>query len=146
MHLYFFISLFFASFILNYFITTSLFLHKLDNFSNNLNRVYLALYKSTWVLVVSCLLFLLFRHDFNYIFLISVFSCVVLIFFLTRYQVGINDKQYLRSLIQFYADTILPSKKIIVKSNNPKIQKLADEVMTKNKQFISDAKELLKQI
>lgn len=146
MHLYFFISLFFATFILNYFITSSLFLHNLSDFSNNLNRVYLALYKSCWALVISCLLFLIFKNYFSHTFLIILFICVTLIFFLTRYQVGINDKQYLRSIIQFYSDTILPSNKINLITNNPKIQKLAYEVMTKNKQFISDAKELLKQI
>lgn len=146
MHIYFFISLFISSFLLNYFVTTSLFLHKLNLFSNNLNRVYLALYKASWVLIISSLLFHLFRGTFDNLFLIFIFILVIIVFFLARYQVGINDKQYLGSLIQTYSDTILPSKKIAKTTKNPHIKKIAESIINKNTTLIYEAKKLLKKI
>ena len=128
--------LFCGSFIINYFITTSLFLDSIHHFRNNLNRFYLALYKSLWMLVISCGIFLFFNHQFHPIFLFTIASLILTVFFLARYQVGVNEKQYVNSLIQVHSDTLLTSKAAYKKAKNPEVKQLAKSIYERNEKII----------
>ena len=140
------IFLFISSFLLNYYITSSLFLDNLNNFTNNINRFYHALYKSLWMLLISSGIFLFFNHNFHPYIILFLFVTILSIFFLSRYQIGLTPKQYLKNIIQIHANTIIPSKAILKKSSNSQIQQLAKKILIKDNQIISEAKSLLKKL
>ena len=134
--------MFVGSFIINYFITTNLFLDDIHHFRNSLNRFYLALYKSFWMLIISTGIFLFFNNDPHPFFLFTIAIAILIVFFLTRYQVGVNDKQYVNTLIQVHSDTLLTTRAIIRKTHNPKIKALAEDIYKRNEEILG---ELIKQ-
>ena len=140
------IFLFISSFILNYFITSSLFLNNIHNFTNNINRFYHALYKSLWMLLISSGIFLLFNQTLYPYATLFLFISIISTFFLVRYQIGLTSKQYLKNIIQIHANTIIPTEAIIKKLSNPQIKNLAQKILFKDKQIIYESKKLLKQL
>ena len=132
------IFMFIGSFIINYFITTSLFLDNIHHFRNSLNRFYLALYKSLWMLIISTGIFLFFNNEPHPFFLFAIVIAILIVFFLTRYQVGVNDKQYVNTLIQVHSDTLLTTRAIIRKTRNPKIKALAEDIYKRNEEILAE--------
>ena len=140
------IFLFISSFILNYYITSSLFLNNLSNFTNNINRFYHALYKSLWMLLISSGIFLFFNHNFHPYITLLFFISILTTFFLARNQIGITDKQYLKNIIQIHANTVIPNEAILQKTKNPLIKQLAEKILIKDNEIISESKKLLNQL
>jgi hypothetical protein len=56
--------------------------------------------------------------------------------YLYRKQVGVNDNAYLSEMIEHHSMAVLTSSEIIKKTKNPKVKKLAKEILAKQKEEI----------
>lgn len=71
-----------------------------------------------------------------YVFFIGIFLSILVSVTLLRKQILINDKQWLRRMISHHSTALTTSGKILKKTKNPKVKKLANEIIkTQNKEI-----------
>ncbi len=71
---------------------------------------------------------------------------LLLFIYLYKIQFGIDDKNYLREMIEHHSMALLTSKNIIEKTKNPAINNLASKILVTQEKEITDMRYLLKSI
>jgi uncharacterized protein (DUF305 family) len=75
---------------------------------------------------------------------------VLLLIFLTIYlykiQFGVDDKNYIREMIEHHSMALLTSKKILEKTKNPAVINFATKIVVTQENEIEDMRYLLKSI
>lgn len=87
--------------------------------------------------------FLSMGHFNKYTFLIGIILSVSISLFLLRNQLGITDKQWLRRMISHHSTALTTSHNIRKVTKNPKIKKLAEEIIDVQEKEISLMKSML---
>jgi len=67
-----------------------------------------------------------------------------LFWYLYRYQIGVDEKNYLKEMIEHHSMAILTSEKILEKSSNYKVRRLASQIVNLQNQEINEMKEMVK--
>jgi len=82
-------------------------------------------------------------HFNKYIFGIGIFLSILITITLLRKQLLIDDKQWLRRMISHHSTALTTSHKIYNKTNNPKIKKLAKDIIETQEREIKLMKSML---
>ena len=136
--------MFIGSFIIQYFLMSLIMVNNIGDFTNSLGKFYMAIIMGLYMIVVEVMM-----HDHHY----DVFSTKYYVIFgallvafilLYRTQQLINDKQYLEGMIEHHSMAILTSNKILEKTDNYKVAKLAKEILQTQQDEIIVMKDLLK--
>ena len=81
---------------------------------------------------------------FNIIFFfIGIILSIIVSILLLRKQILVDDKQWLRRMISHHSTALTTSHKILNKTNNPKIKKLAKKIIVTQEQEIKLMKSML---
>jgi len=138
--------MFIAGFIIQYFGMSLVMTNQLTEITNSLGKVYLAVVMSLSMLVVEFMM-----HDHQYG-VLSTKSYAVLtgligfVTFLYRKQVAIDDKQYVRGMIEHHSMALLTSKRILEKTDNYDVAKLAKNIIQKQEDEIAEMLPLLRKV
>ena len=136
--------MFIGSFIIQYFLMSLIMVNNIGDFTNSLGKFYMAIIMGLYMIVVEVMM-----HDHHY----DVFSTKYYVIFgallvafilLYRTQQLINDKQYLEGMIEHHSMAILTSNKILEKTDNYNIAKLAKNILQTQQDEIIVMKDLLK--
>ena len=82
-------------------------------------------------------------HFNTYVFSTGVIMSVFVSILLLRRQLFVNDKQWLRRMISHHSTALTTSNKIYNKTNNPKVKKLANEIIDTQEREIQLMKSIL---
>ena len=135
--------MFIAGFIIQYFGMSVVMTNQLSEITNSLGKVYIAVLMGLTMLVVEFMM-----HDHQYG-VISTKSYAVLagliglVTFLYRKQVAIDDKMYVRGMIEHHSMALLTSKRILEKTDNYDVAKLAKNIIQKQEDEIAVMREIL---
>jgi Ca2+/Na+ antiporter len=135
--------MFIGSFFIHYFLMSSITVNKRIYITNNLGKVYMS------VIMAGLMLFLeVMMHDHQYsVFSLNLYlllaSLVALFVYLYRYQIAIDDKQYLKGMIEHHSMALLTSEEILKKTNNYNVAKLAKNIIQEQQDEIDSMKKLL---
>jgi len=128
--------MFIGSFIIQYLLMSSIMVNNIGNITNSLGKIYMSIIMGLYMVVLEIMM-----HDHQY----EVFSTkyyvlfgVLLVIFIVLYrtQQFINDKQYLEGMIEHHSMAILTSNKILEKTDNYNVAKLAKEIIQKQQDEI----------
>ena len=117
--------------------------NSIENITNSLGKVYLSIIMGLYMMVLEIMM-----HDHQY----SVFSmkyyiiigCLIGFFiYLYRAQKYITDKEYLKEMIEHHSMALLTSNKILEKTDNYNVSKIAKNIIQKQKDEIRDMKGIL---
>ena len=75
-----------------------------------------------------------------------VFGLIILFIYLYRTQFGVDDKNYLKEMIEHHSMALLTSNSILGKTKNPAVINFATKIATTQEQEIADMRYLLKSI
>jgi uncharacterized membrane protein (DUF106 family) len=78
-----------------------------------------------------------------YVFIIGIVLSIIITMFLLRNQLLVDDKQWLRRMISHHSTALTTSHKIYNKTNNPKLKKLAKEIIDTQEKEIQLMKSML---
>ena len=136
--------MFFGSFLIQYYLMSAIMSQSLENIRNSYGKFYLAVIMGLFMTLLE-----IFMHDSTYhVVSIQYYGILgVLLFafiYLYRQQVAIQDKQYLEEMIEHHSMALLTSTKILEKTNNYYVAKLAKEIIQKQEDEIKSMKHLLK--
>jgi hypothetical protein len=85
-------------------------------------------------------------HVVSYKYYIPFLSLIALFWYLYRNQVGVDERNYLNEMIEHHSMAILTSEKILEKSSNYKVRRLATQIVSLQNQEINEMKGLVKSI
>ena len=117
--------------------------NKMENITNSLGKVYLSIIMGLYMVLLEIMM-----HDHQYmVFSIKyyiIIGCLLGLFiYLYRTQKYITDKEYLKEMIEHHSMALLTSNKILEKTDNYNVSKLAKNIIQKQEDEIRDMKGLL---
>lgn len=135
--------MFIGSFIIQYLLMSSIMVNNIGDFTNSLGKFYMSIIMGLYMVILEVMM-----HDHQYdvlstkYYVILGFLLVVSIV-LYRTQQFITDKQYIEGMIEHHSMAILTSNKILEKTDNYNVAKLAKEILQKQQDEIIVMKDLL---
>ena len=138
--------MFVGSFLIHFFLMSAIMTDKFENIRNSYGKAYLSVIMALTMLVINVVM-----HDNQY----AVFSArtylailIVLVTFIYLYrkQVAINDKQYLEEMIEHHSMALLTSEKILEKTDNYNVTKIAKNIIQRQNDEIVFMQGLLQDI
>ena len=140
------IIMFIGSFLVQYYFMSAIMTNTLSNITNNYGKLYISVIMGLFM----CLLEI-WMHDstynvFNFKYYAFFGILLVLFVYFYRQQVAIKDKQYLEEMIEHHSMALLTSKKILEKTNNYYVAKLAKDIIQKQEDEINIMKNLVKHV
>ena len=140
------IIMFLGSFLIQYFVMPPIMVDSFGNITNHLSKVYLSVLMGIYMVIIEVAM-----HDmqynivsFNKYLILFVFK--VLFIYLYRKQVYVNDKDYLKGMIEHHSMAIFTSEEIVKKTDNYNVAKIAKNIIQKQKDEIREMKELIDKI
>ena len=135
--------MFIGSFIIQYFFMSTIMASSMANITNSLGKVYLSIIMGLYMMVIEIMM-----HDHQYGVMSTKTYAVLagligLVTFLYRKQVAIDDKMYVRGMIEHHSMALLTSKRILEKTDNYDVAKLAKNIIQKQEDEIAVMREIL---
>jgi len=135
--------MFIGSFIIQYFFMSAIMSNSIENITNSLGQVYLSIIMGLYMVVLEIMM-----HDHQYmVFSMKyyiIFGCLLVFFiYLYRMQKYITDKEYVKEMIEHHSMALLTSNKILEKTDNYNVSKLAKNIIQKQEDEIRDMKGIL---
>jgi hypothetical protein len=123
------IVMFIGSFIVQYFIMPPIMVNKLSYITNNIGKAYLATIMGLFMVLIEVMM-----HDSQYKVLSMnwyaiLFALLAIFTYLYRKQIAITDKQYLEGMIEHHAMAVFQSEKILKKTDDYNVAKLAKNII-----------------
>jgi len=135
--------MFIGSFLIQYFIMSPIMTNKMENITNSLGKVYLSVLMGLFMILLEIAM-----HDHQY----DVFSLknyvfvgglVLVVIYLYRTQKYVTDKQYLEEMIEHHSMALLTSGRILEKTDDYNVSKLAKNIIQTQTDEIQRMKEML---
>lgn len=136
--------MFVGSFLIQYFLMSPVMTNSFQNIRPSLGKVYLSIIMGLYMVVLEIMM-----HDHQYSVLslktyASVGILLVIAIYLYRTQKYITDKQYLEEMIEHHSMALLTSKRILEKTDDYNITKLAKNIIQTQEEEITFMKELVR--
>ena len=137
------IMMFIGSFLIQYFVMSPIMSYKTENITNSLGKVYLSTLMGLFMILLEIAM-----HDHQY----DVFSLknyafvgglILVVIYLYRTQKYVTDKQYLEEMIEHHSMALLTSNRILEKTNDYNVSKLAKNILQTQTDEIQRMKEMI---
>ena len=138
MLLYMFISMF----IIQYFVFSYIMSNRVEHINNSVGKVYMCTLMGLFMVFLDILL----ADKFNAQYFAIVVGLILLFIYLYKTQFGVDDKNYLREMIEHHSMALLTSKQILEKTKNPGVNNFAVKILLNQEKEIEDMRYLLKSI
>jgi hypothetical protein len=135
--------MFIGSFLIQYFVMSPIMTNKMENITNSLGKVYLSTLMGLFMILLEIAI-----HDHQY----DVFSVknyvfvgglILVVIYLYRTQKYVTDKQYLEEMIEHHSMALLTSNRILEKTDDYNVSKLAKNIVQTQTDEIQRMKEML---
>ena len=136
--------MFVGSFIIQYLLMSSIMVNNIGDFTNSLGKFYMSIIMGLYMVVLEVMM-----HDHQYDVVSTKYYVIlgvllIVSILLYRTQQFITDKQYIEGMIEHHSMAILTSNKILEKTDNYNVAKLAKEILQKQQDEIIVMKDLLR--
>lgn len=121
--------MFVASFILHYYVMPPIMLNKVNYFTNNIGKAYVATLMALFMVTIAVIMHDHQYHVFSINWYVILFALLSLFIYLYRKQIAVNDKQYIESMIEHHSMALLTSEEILKKTDNYDVAKIAKNII-----------------
>ena len=140
------IIMFVGSFIIQYLLMPAIMVNQRSDITNNLGKAYVSILMALFMIGLEIMM-----HDHQYSIFSSKLYLVLALFislfiYLYRKQVAIYDEQYLEGMIEHHSMAILTSERILDKTNNYQVAKIAKDIIQTQKDEIRIMREINEKI
>ena len=132
--------MFTSMFVVQYFFFSYIMTDRLENINNSTGKIYMCILMGLFMVLLDMLINQEYKH------VAVVFGLIILFIYLYRTQFGVDDKNYLKEMIEHHSMALLTSKNILEKTKNPAVVNFATKILTTQEQEIADMQYLLKSI
>ena len=118
-----------SSFIIQYFIMPPFMVNTITDITFTLGNAYLSLFMGLLMGVVEVIMYDMRYNMMSVKYYVSLFVASAVCVYLYRYQIGINDKQYLEEMIEHHSMALLTSERIVKKTENYDVAALSKIIL-----------------
>ena len=138
--------MFIASFIFQYYGMSLIMVNNNEYITNNIGKTYISIIMGLFMVLLEIMM-----HDYQYhVFSIKYYLLLVigLIIFVYLYkkQIYINDKEYLKGMMEHHSMALLTSEEILNKTNNYAVARLSKNIIQEQKDQIREIKNIIRKI
>ena len=134
--------MFIGMFLIQYCVSSYIASNQREHVTNSLGKIYMCVIMGLFMVFIDILLSDKFNGQ-----LFGLITGLILVFiYLYRIQFGIDDKNYLREMIEHHSMALLTSKQILEKTKNSAVNNFATKILVNQEQEIADMRYLLKSI
>jgi hypothetical protein len=119
---------------------------KIKHIKNSTGKIYISLIMAILMCIVELIMYDVHNMIFSKYYYVFFVSFLIITYLLYRFQFGINDKNYVKEMIEHHAMAILTSGEILKKTKDPKIKSLAENIIVIQNKEIETMEQLLKNI
>lgn len=135
--------MFIGSFLIQYFLMPPIMVNDLSHITNNVGKIYMSVIMGLFMVLLERMM-----HDHQYdVFSLNLYlmvgSVLFLFIYLYRAQVAINDKQYLKGMLEHHSMALLTSEEILKKTDDYNIAKLAKNIIQTQQDEIRTMQDLI---
>jgi uncharacterized protein (DUF305 family) len=117
--------------------------NSLADVTNSIGKVYISVIMALYMVAIEVMM-----HDHQYSVLstrtyVGVFGFLALFVFLYRKQIGVGDKQYLEEMIEHHSMALLTSNRILEKTSDYNVAKLAKNILQKQEDEILEMRSVI---
>ena len=132
------IMMFTSMFIIQYVFMSYIMTNQVDNITNSMGKVYMST-------IMGLLMIIIMSYD--NIQNLGIYICLlILCIYLYKIQFGVNDKNYIREMIEHHSMALLTSKQIIKKTDNNYVADIAQRIINTQESEIQEMRNIIKLI
>jgi len=135
--------MFIGSFIVQYFLMPPIMINDIKYFTNNIGKAYLAAIMGIFMVIIEIMMRDHQYHVLSLNWYLILFGLLAMFIYLYRVQVAINDKQYLEGMIEHHSMALFTSERILKKTDNYDVAKLAKNIIQTQTDELRVMKELV---
>ena len=135
-----------CSFIIQYFIMPPFMVNNIADITFTLGNAYLSLFMGLLMGVVEVIMYDMRYNMMSVKYYVSLFVASAVCVYLYRYQIGINDKQYLEEMIEHHSMALLTSEKIVKKTENYDVAALSKNILQTQTDEIIKMRDILSKL
>ena len=130
--------MFISMFIIQYVFMSYIMTNQVDNITNSLGKVYMST-------IMGLLMIIIMSYN-NVEHLCVYIALLILCIYLYKTQFGVNDKNYIREMIEHHSMALLTSKQIIKKTGNNYVADIAQRIINTQESEIQEMRNIIKLI
>jgi hypothetical protein len=136
--------MFIGSFIIQYFLMSEVMVYKRQQITNSYGKFYLSVIMGLFMVILEVIMHDKHYNIFSYKYYVIFGALLGLFIYLYRMQIAIRDKQYLEEMIEHHSMALLTSNRILEKTDNYEVTKLAKNIIQNQTDEINIMKQLVK--
>jgi len=140
------IFMFIESFILQYFVMSYIMVDKFKNIENSTGKIYISLIMSNLMCIAELIMHDVHNMIFSKYYYLFFVLFLIIVYLLYRFQFGVNDKNYIKEMIEHHSMAILTSGEILKKTKDPMVKSLAENIVISQNKEIENMNKLLEEL
>jgi len=135
--------MFIGSFLIQYFLMSYIMTNSISDIRSSRGKIYMSLIMASLMSLLEILMHDIYNFSFNFSYYIIFIIILIVLVLLYKKQYFINDKNYIEEMIEHHSMAILTSNGIINKTNDEKIKKFANKIISIQEKEINEMKDII---
>ena len=135
-----------SSFIIQFIFMSSIMTNSYQNITFSIGKFYMSVIMALLMGIIEVLMFDIHMKTISGIFYLSLIFLLVTFVYLYRNQVYIDDKEYLKEMIEHHSMALLTSEEILQKTHSEPVKKLAENIIYVQEKEIEYMRQLINYI
>jgi hypothetical protein len=139
-------SLFFmmiGSFLIQLTVMSGIMTNSYKNITFSIGKFYMSVIMAVLMGLLEVLMFDIHMRTISYIYYLSLFFVLVTFVYLYRNQFYVDDKEYLKEMIEHHSMALLTSEEILQNSHSERVKKLAENIISTQEKEIEYMRQLI---
>jgi membrane protein required for beta-lactamase induction len=113
------------------------------NITFSIGKFYMSVIMAVLMGLLEVLMFDIHMKSISYIYYLSLFFVLVIFIYLYRNQFYVDDKEYLKEMIEHHSMALLTSEEILQNSHSERVKKLAENIISTQEKEIEYMRQLI---
>jgi len=133
-------------FIIQYFIMPPFMVNSITDITFTLGNAYISLFMGLLMGLVEVIMYDMRYNVMSVKYYVGLLIMSAICVYLYRYQIGINDKQYLEEMIEHHSMALLTSERIVEKTENYDVAALSKSILQTQTDEINKMRDILSKL
>ena len=132
-----------CSFIIQLTVMSGIMTNSYKNITFSIGKFYMSVIMAVLMGLLEVLMFDIHMKSISYIYYLSLFFVLVIFIYLYRNQFYVDDKEYLKEMIEHHSMALLTSEEILQNSHSERVKKLAENIISTQEKEIEYMRQLI---
>ena len=132
-----------CSFIIQLTVMSGIMTNSYKNITFSIGKFYMSVIMAVLMGIIEVMMFDIHMRAISYIYYLSLFFVLVTFVYLYRNQFYVDDKEYLKEMIEHHSMALLTSEEILQNSHSERVKNLAENIISTQEKEIEYMRQLI---